>query len=142
MTTTTAKECSTAECTNPAAFATRTKPARCAACIDDLLREGGLELAEPFTGSREWQLPSCLTCGVQAKVLVDERKSADLLAAGCMVVRLREDDLPPLAINHPRYLELRVYSKAPQPHAVMETVRARLPASPPGDFPSSETAFS
>ena len=51
-----------------------------------------------------------------------------------MVVRLREDDLPPLAINHPRYLELRVYSKAPHPHAVMETVRAWLPASPPVIF--------
>jgi hypothetical protein len=58
-----------------------------------------------------------------AKVLVDECKSEDLLAAGCVVVRLREDDLPPLAINHPMYRELRVYSAAPRPHAVMEEVR-------------------
>jgi hypothetical protein len=58
-----------------------------------------------------------------AKVLVDECKSQDLLAAGCLVVRLREDDLPPLVINHPMYRELRVYSAAPRPHAVMEEIR-------------------
>ena len=39
------------------------------------------------------------------------------------MVRLREDDLPPLAIDHPRYRELRVYSAAPRPHAVMEEIR-------------------
>jgi hypothetical protein len=43
-----------------------------------------------------------------AKVLVDERKSLDLLSAGCLVVRLREDNLPPLAIENPRYREIRV----------------------------------
>lgn len=31
----------------------------------------------------------------KAKILVDQRKSLDLLAAGYVVVRLREDDLPP-----------------------------------------------
>lgn len=36
-----------------------------------------------------------------AKVLVDERKSQDLLAGGYMVVRLPENDLPLLAIGHP-----------------------------------------
>ncbi|MDX8035871.1 zinc-ribbon domain-containing protein [Lentzea sp. BCCO 10_0856] len=58
-----------------------------------------------------------------AKVLVDERKSQDLLAAGYLVVRLREDSLPPLAVADPRYLEIRVYSAAPRPHVVMEGIR-------------------
>lgn len=48
-----------------------------------------------------------------AKVMTDVRKTADLLAAGYLVVRLREDDLPPLEISSPRYLEVRVYSAAP-----------------------------
>lgn len=48
-----------------------------------------------------------------------ERKSVDLLAAGYLVVRLREDDLAPLAIDNPQYKEFRVYSAAPQPRAVM-----------------------
>jgi hypothetical protein len=38
-----------------------------------------------------------------AKVLVDARKSVDLLAAGHLVVRLREDALPSLYIADPRY---------------------------------------
>ncbi|MDH6287102.1 hypothetical protein M2275_002005 [Rhodococcus opacus] len=37
------------------------------------------------------------TLTAEAKVLVDQRKSRDLLAAGCVVVRLREDDLPSLS---------------------------------------------
>lgn len=57
------------------------------------------------------------------KIVTDERKTRDLLAAGYVVVRLREDDLPPLAIAHPRYRELRVYSTAPRPRAVMEEIR-------------------
>ncbi len=59
----------------------------------------------------------------EAKRLVDERKSQDLLAAGHLLVRLREDDLPPLFIDHPRYREIRVYSTAPRPHAVMNHIR-------------------
>ena len=66
---------------------------------------------------------TAVSAAAPAKVLVDECKSEDLLTTGCVVVRLREDDLPPLAINHPRYRELRVYSAAPRPHAVMEEVR-------------------
>lgn len=58
-----------------------------------------------------------------AKVLVDERKSLDLLAAGCAVVRLREDSLPPLPVDNPRYWEIRVYSTASRPRAVMEEIR-------------------
>lgn len=59
-----------------------------------------------------------------AKLLVDERKSQDLLAAGYTVVRLREDDLPALTIDHPCYREIRVYSTAPRPHSVMEEIRS------------------
>ena len=58
-----------------------------------------------------------------AKVLVDERKSLDLLAAGCVVVRLREDNLPPLAIDNPRYREIQVHSTVSRPRAVMEEIR-------------------
>lgn len=57
-----------------------------------------------------------------AKVMVDERKSRDLLAAGYAVVRLREDDLPPLPVTSPRYLEISVYSTAPRPDAVMAEI--------------------
>lgn len=56
------------------------------------------------------------------KLLVDERKSVDLLAAGHLVVRLREDDLPGLPIVHPCYLEVRVYSSAPRTSIVMDEV--------------------
>jgi hypothetical protein len=66
-----------------------------------------------------------------AKFLVDHCKTQDLLAAGFVVVRLREDNLPSLAIDHPRYRELRVYSAAPHPGAVMEEIRGWL-ASQPG----------
>jgi len=58
-----------------------------------------------------------------AKRLIDERKSRDLLAAGYVVVRLREDDLPPLRIEHDSYREIRVYSSAPQPQQVMDQIR-------------------
>ncbi|MCZ4563961.1 zinc-ribbon domain-containing protein [Rhodococcus sp. IEGM 1401] len=58
-----------------------------------------------------------------AKILVDERKSRDLLAAGFWVVRLREDDLPALGIDHPCYREIRVYSAAARPRQVLSDVR-------------------
>lgn len=57
------------------------------------------------------------------KVLVDRAKSLDLLAAGWDVVRLREHPLPPLGITHTRYLELVVYSTAPQPDTVIRAVK-------------------
>lgn len=47
--------------------------------------------------------------------MVDTAKNVDLLAAGYLVVRLREDDLPSLSIGHPHYREVRVYSAAPRP---------------------------
>lgn len=60
------------------------------------------------------------------KILIDERKSIDLLAAGHLVVRLREDDLPPLRIENPHYKEIRVYSSAPRPQAIMAEIRTWL----------------
>lgn len=53
----------------------------------------------------------------------DERKSRDLLQAGYAVVRLREDGLGPLAVTHPRYVELPVHSTAPRPTATMQAVQ-------------------
>lgn len=61
-----------------------------------------------------------------AKVQVDVSKSRDLLAAGYYVARLREDDLPSLGIEHPRYQEFRVYAIAPRPREVMEDIRSWL----------------
>lgn len=101
-------------------------------------RSGVILRDEAFTSRRSWSadisadLDGCTLVveydgaywhGAPAKVLVDQCKSQDLLAAGFVVVRLREDDLPHLAIDHPRYRELRVYSAAPRPQAVMEDVR-------------------
>jgi hypothetical protein len=68
--------------------------------------------------------------GAPAKILIDERKSQDLLAAGYLVVRLREDGLPGLAIDHPRYREVRVYSTAPRPRRVMEEIQAWMAELP------------
>ena len=68
-------------------------------------RVGGRQLIGEYDGAYWHREP--------AKVLTDVRKTADLLAAGYLVVRLREDDLPPLEINSTRYLEIRVYSAAP-----------------------------
>lgn len=58
--------CSTPGCANEAAFRTRTKPAWCNSCIDQILREGALAPAEPFTGPRAPRLTTCLACGIQA----------------------------------------------------------------------------
>ena len=59
----------------------------------------------------------------EAKLLVDGRKSLDLLAAGCVVVRLREDNLPSLAIDSPRYREIQVRSTVSPSRTVMEEIR-------------------
>lgn len=71
MMTITTQECSTTGCSAPAAFTTRSKPAWCTDCLDTILREGGLEPAEPFIGRRERRLTTCVTCGVQAHYLLD-----------------------------------------------------------------------
>lgn len=59
----------------------------------------------------------------EAKIMVDQRKTADLLRAGYTVVRLREDDLPSLEIDNPAYIEMRVYSTNPQPKRTMARIR-------------------
>jgi hypothetical protein len=57
------------------------------------------------------------------KIERDIRKSSDLISAGYLLVRLRENDLPSLGITSDRYLELRVHSEAPRPEATMQSIR-------------------
>jgi hypothetical protein len=56
------------------------------------------------------------------KVTIEPAKSLDLLAAGWLVVRLREHPLPSLGIDHPRYAEIPVHATAPDPDGVLERV--------------------
>lgn len=58
------------------------------------------------------------------KVEIDTAKSRDLLAAGYLVVRLRERPLPPIPVIAPGYLEISVHSTAPDPGNVMDYVFA------------------
>jgi hypothetical protein len=59
------------------------------------------------------------------KAALDRTKSTDLLAAGLLVVRLREHPLPSLDVDDPRYTEIVVYSAtSPDPTATMQTVRS------------------
>ena len=88
---------------------------------DITVRSGDCTLVIEYDGSY-WHSPV-------AKRLIDERKSRDLLAAGHLVVRLREDDLPPLGIEDQRYREIRVYSAAPQPQQVMDQIRDWAPSA-------------
>ncbi|BBX69242.1 hypothetical protein MPSYJ_27030 [Mycolicibacterium psychrotolerans] len=81
---------------------------------DIIVEVNGRAAAIEYDGSY-WHSPT-------AKQLVDERKSLDLLAAGYVVVRLREDELPPLGIEDQCYREIRVFSTTPQPCPVMEEV--------------------
>ena len=63
--------CSTPGCENLPAFTTRSKPAWCEACLDSVLRRGGLRPDEPFEGPTAWWLTTCLMCGVQAHYRLD-----------------------------------------------------------------------
>ncbi|MFC4555405.1 zinc-ribbon domain-containing protein [Georgenia faecalis] len=56
------------------------------------------------------------------KAEVDTAKSRDLLAAGYLVMRLREHPLPPLTISSERYGEAVVYANAPDPRGAVEDV--------------------
>ncbi|MDR1264026.1 MAG: hypothetical protein LBK42_00280 [Propionibacteriaceae bacterium] len=62
--------------------------------------------------------------GPDAKAQVDRRKTLDFLASGWLVVRLREDGLYPLDIDHPNYHEERVYSAAARPQHTMERIKS------------------
>lgn len=79
--------------------------------VDILTEHDGTKIAIEYDGAY-WHRP-------EAKILVDRYKSLDLIAAGYLVVRLREDDLPSLDIDDARYVELRVYSTAPQPEKMI-----------------------
>ncbi|MFG2712309.1 zinc-ribbon domain-containing protein [Streptomyces goshikiensis] len=54
---------------------------------------------------------------------LDLEKSRDLLAAGHLVVRLREHPLPALPISEPGYTEFFVYSTAPDPDGTIARVK-------------------
>ncbi|WP_207344691.1 zinc-ribbon domain-containing protein [Arthrobacter sp. E3] len=82
--------------------------------VDILVETQGVEVAIEYDGSY-WH-------SSEAKQMVDLAKSRDLLAAGYLVVRLRENDLPSLDILDPGYLELQVYSVAPRPETIMEAI--------------------
>ena len=103
-------------------------------------------LREPaFTARKAWTVDVLVTTAsgrvaieydgaywhrADAKVHVDTSKSRDLLAAGYHVARLREDDLLPLDIDHPRYWEFRVYARAPRPQDVMTAIHGWLQSQP------------
>jgi hypothetical protein len=87
---------------------------RTAWSVDILVEHDGTKIAIEYDGAY-WHRP-------EAKVLADTSKSLDLLAAGYLVIRMREDDLPSLDIKDPRYMELRVYSTAPQPEKMIAEV--------------------
>jgi hypothetical protein len=70
-----------------------------------------------------------------AKQLVDERKTLDFLAAGYRVVRLREDPLPILGIEHPHLLQTWVYPSAHQPEKVIAQIVDWLTTTPAGGAP-------
>lgn len=56
------------------------------------------------------------------KVALDTDKTRDLLAAGYLVVRLREDPLPPLSIDDDGYLELTAFATSPDPSTAMAEI--------------------
>ena len=55
--------------------------------------------------------------------IVDTRKTMDLLDAGYTVVRLREDGLESLHIQHPNYREINVSASSPKPSDVINAVK-------------------
>lgn len=83
----TTQACSTDGCNYLSAFRSRSKPAWCLACIDEILDTAGLEPAAPFTGPREWRLTTCLACGVQAhyrlEYIVDNNRDGRLTCRAC-----------------------------------------------------------
>lgn len=66
------------------------------------------------------------------KVELDTAKSHDLLAAGYLVVRLREWPLQPLLVDAPGYLEVTVHPTAPDPGNVLHRVHAWVEQGPGG----------
>lgn len=58
----------------------------------------------------------------EGKEDVDKRKSSDLLDAGYLVIRLRENNLPSLRINRKEYVEFRVNSQKPNIECTVSSV--------------------
>jgi len=69
-----------------------------------------------------WHLPA-------DKQAVDRRKSLDLIAASYTVVRLREEGLPALSVDGPRYREYTVSPSKPRPGEVISEIRDWLEAT-------------
>lgn len=86
--------------------------------MDILASHGDRDVAIEYDGAYWHPAPT--------KIEVDQRKSLDLLAAGYIVVRLREDDLPSLEIQHKSYFEVPVFSAAPRPQHVISDVLVLL----------------
>lgn len=84
--------------------------------IDIGIENAGRRIAIEYDGSY-WH---------RDKVALDTDKTRDLLTAGYLVVRLREDPLPSLRIDDPRYLELVTYAAAADPDAIMIQIRQWL----------------
>lgn len=68
------------------------------------------------------------------KAKTDRDKSRDLLAAGAVVVRLREEPLPSLEIDSPDYLELPVDATASQMAAVIASIHTWLSSNESTDL--------
>ena len=86
--------------------------------IDISLRYRGRMVAIEYDGAH-WHL---------GKEDVDKRKSEELLGAGFVVVRIREDGLPSLGIASGDYAEVCADGSAPDPEGVIERVKERLDA--------------
>lgn len=100
-------------------------------------RSGSAIYSEAFTARRRWVVDVCMDAlspgyrGVvvefdgsywhRDKAAVDTAKSLDLLAAGYLVVRLRETPLEALPVDDPRYSEISVQATS-DPDTVMRRV--------------------
>lgn len=83
--------------------------------VDILVNLGhGQQIAIEYDGSY-WHANKCQ---------LDADKSRELLAAGLVVVRLREAPLPALDIDDPAYHEVTVYSTAPDPARAIAQVKS------------------
>ena len=83
----TTQTCAADDCTNIAAFKTRTKPTWCEQHIVEQQRRGGLTPLEPFTHPDDWQLTECLACAVQAhyrfEYTLDKNKYGEPTCRAC-----------------------------------------------------------
>jgi rubredoxin len=100
-------------------------------------RSGAILAADEFTSRKSWsadisfehagrtvvvEYDGAYYHQPEANVLRDHSKTRDLLAAGHRVVRLRENDLVFLDIDHPDLLQLKVLATAPRSAEVMVSI--------------------